>query len=250
MKLYTAKKKKKKIGRKILALIVLCLLCFGLFKGCLYTINSLADINAFKITEINVIAPKHIQKAQILTLCGISKGQGIFNVSTSEAKKRIKTHPWVKNVRVKRSLPSTIEIIVQSKDVRAMTKENDTIYYIDDEGKVIDRLIPGFKTNMPVINSKAEEFPKIIQMLDEMKSIKTGDNLLDSDISEVFLEENVLTIYPSQEHMKIRINPDKMEAILTNIKKVLDDLRSRGESVAVIDATLPGNKVVVRGIRK
>ena len=37
---------------------------------------------------------------------------------------------------------------------------------------------------------------------------------------------------------------------ITLIKKVLADLIEKGETASALDATLPGNKVVVKGLRK
>ena len=134
-----------------------------------------------------------------------------------------------------------MEITVQSKEVKALTRVNDMIYYLDNEGKVIDKLIPGFKTNMPVINAKPEEYAKVIALLDYMKN---------PDISEVFLDGDILTIYLSDENIKILVSISKLDQSLKNIAKVMADLRSNGEKASTMDATLPGNKVVVRGLRK
>ena len=250
MKLYQVKNKKKKPGRRIIALMILAIVVFGLFKGCQFTLHKVTSSSVFKITDINIVAPPHIQKPQILSLSGLSKGVGIYEVSLSEAKKRIKTHPWVKTVRIKRSLPSTVEIIVQSKEVKALTKVNNTIYYVDDEGKLIDKLIPGFKMNMPIINSKPEQYMKIINTIDEIKNIRFDNVPLDMEISEVFIEGDVLTIYPSSDNTKLQIDVNKIDQNMRNIKKVMDDLKARGEKASAIDATLPGNRVVVRGIRR
>ena len=250
MKLYRAKNKKKKPGRKIIALMILAIVVFGLFKGCQITLHKVTSSSVFKITDINIIAPPHIQKPQILSLSGLSKGVGIYEVSLSDAKKRIKTQPWVKTVRIRRSLPSTVEIIVQSKEVKALTKVNNTIYYVDNEGKLIDKLIPGFKMNMPIINSNQEQYMKIINIIDDIKNIRFDNTPLDMEISEVFIEGDVLTVYPSSENIKLQIDVNKIEQNMRNIKKVMDDLKARGEKASAIDATLPGNRVVVRGIKK
>ncbi|MEI6092123.1 MAG: FtsQ-type POTRA domain-containing protein [bacterium] len=250
MKLYQPKKKKKKIGRKIVALFILCLIVFSVFKGCQATLRYVENNDHFKITEIKITAPSHIQKPQILAYSGLNKGMGIYSFSKNDLKKKIKQHPWVNKVSIKRRLPSTVEIIVQSKEVRALTKIENYIYYIDNDGKLIDKLIPGFKMNMPVINAKPEEYIKVINILDTIKNIHTGSEFLDSEVSEVFIEENILTIYPSLENIKILIDINRPEQCLKNVKKVLDNLKERGEKASIIDATLPGNKVVVRGIRK
>ena len=250
MKLYQPKKKKKKLGRRIIALAVLALVVFGVFKGCQFTINSIKGLPVFKIMEITITAPPHIQKEQILTLSGLSRGIGIYNVSLGDAKKRVKTHPWVKKVRVRRSLPSTVVITIQSKEVKALTKANNMIYYLDDEGKLIDKLIPGFKTNLPVINAKPEEYSKVIGLIEEIKDTSSPSILTDADISEVFIEDDILTIYPSTENIKILLSISKLDQSLKNLKKVWDDLKARGETASMIDTTFPGNKVVVKGIRK
>jgi cell division protein FtsQ len=247
MKLYQPKKKKKKLGRKIIVLAVLALIVFGGFKGCQLTVNAIMGLPAFKITEITVTAPPHIQKDQILALSGFSKGTGIYEMSLGDAKRRIRTHPWVKKVRIKRSLPSNVVITIQSREVKALTKIDSMIYYLDHEGKLIGKLIPGFKTDLPVINAKPEEYQKIIALLDEISSASA---FTDSDISEVFMEDDIFTVYPSDENVKIQLSISKLDQSLNNLKKVWDDLKERGETASMIDATLPGNKVVVSGIKR
>ena len=235
------KKKKKPLKRLIGLLIVVGLLGI-LFKGCQYTARLVTSLDAFKITEIKVDSPVNIPKEKVIALSGLSTKIGLYDISLSELKKRIKKDPWVKRVRISRKIPSRIEITVSSKDVIALAKINGSIYYIDTNGAVIDKLIIGFKNDLPIIDVHSGQYLAIASIMDKLKTL--------GEISELSLEENIITLHTSDLNMKAILDMNNLDNGIALIKKVMSDLTARGETASAIDATLPGNKVVVKGLRK
>jgi len=235
------KKKKKPLKRLIGILIVLAL--FGLFfKGCQYSLHLVTSLNAFKIKEIKVDTPSNISKEKIIKLSGLSNQIGLYDISLSELKNRIKKDPWVKRVRIWRTIPSKIEFTITSKEVVALAKINGSIYYIDDTGAVIDKLIVGYKNDLPIIDISSGKYIDIISVMEKLKAL--------GEISEIFLEEQVLTLYTSGSNIKINLDINDLDNGIILIRKVLQDITEKGETASVLDATLPGNKVVVKGLRK
>jgi cell division septal protein FtsQ len=235
------KKKKKPLKRLIGILIVLGL--FGLFfKGCQYSLHLITSLNAFKIKEIKVDTPTNIPKERIIELSGLSDKVGLYEISLSELKNRIKKDPWVKRVRIWRTIPSKIEFTITSKDVVALAKVNGSIYYIDNTGAVIDKLIVGYKNDLPIINVGSGKYMDVIPMMEKLKEL--------GEISEISLEEQFLTLYTSGSNIKMTLDTNNLNNGIVLIKKVLTDLSEKGETASVLDATLPGNKVVVKGLRK
>lgn len=235
------KKKKKPLKRLIGILIVLAL--FGLFfKGCQYSLHLVTSLNAFKIKEIKVDAPTNISKERIIQLSGLSDKVGLYEISLSELKNRIKKDPWVKRVRIWRTIPSKIEFTIISKDVVALAKVNGSIYYIDDTGAVIDKLIVGYKNDLPIINVSSGKYMDVINIMEKLKTL--------GEVSEISLEEQILTLYVSGSNIKMTLDINNLDNGIILIKKVLADLSEKGETASALDATLPGNKVVVKGLRR
>jgi len=235
------KKEKKKIGRKVLFFLVVALIFVGGFKGCKYTIRSIRGLNCIKIKEIKVKAPSNIDPQEIINLSGIKKGDSVLG-SIDEAKKRISTYKWVKNVRIRRSLPSTLTIEITPKQVKALALIQGTVYYVDEEGKLIDIFVPGYQADYPVINSMPENYPRILSIMDQLRKLEP--------LSELSLEQDVLTVYSSKFTIKIKFDMNGIEKEIPKAFKVIDDLKEKGETASAIDASLPGNRVVVIGLRK
>ena len=236
------KKGKKKIGRKILFLLVLGAIIFGSIKGCQYTIRSIKGIELIKIKEIKVKGPSTFVPQEIINLSGINKGDSILGISINEAKAKISKHKWVKKVRIRRSLPSTIIIELSPKKVGALALRNNSIYYIDEDGKIIDQLIPGYEPDHPIIIAKQESYPKILSVIRSLKKLEP--------ISEVSLEQDVMTIYSSKLSTRVKLDINNIPDGISKTFRVIEDINDRGETATTIDASLPGKRIVVMGIRK
>ena len=235
------KKKKKPLKRLVGILILLAL--FGLlFKGCQYSLHLVTGLKAFKITEIKVDSPSHIPKERIIKLSGLSNQIGLYDISVSELKNRIKKDPWVRRVSIWKTPFSKIGITITSKEVLALAKINGSIYYIDETGTVIDKLIVGYKNDLPIINVSSGKYKSVTDVMEKLKDL--------GEISEISLEENNITLYTSGSNTKMILDITRLDNGLILIKKVLTDLNTKSETASELDATLPGNKVVVKGLRK
>ncbi len=236
------RKEKKKIGRKVLFFIILALVFFGLFKGCQFTMRSIGGMEFIKIKKINVKAPSNMDPQEIIKISGIKEGQSILGISIDEAKKRISSNKWVQTVRIRRSLPSTLNIEIRPKEVKALALEQSSLYYVDGEGKIIDRFIPGYHNDAAIISSKRDNYLRAISIMGKLKKLEP--------VSELSIEQDVLTVYSSKFSFKIRLDIDDIDGGISKAFRVIKDLKNNSETARIVDASLPGNKVVVIGLRK
>jgi cell division septal protein FtsQ len=240
--LYIQKKRKKNPLKKLVGLLII-LLFFGLaFKGCQYSLHMITSLKAFKIKTISVITPSNIPQDRIIKLSGITTQTGLYDIPLRELKKRIRKDPWVKRVKIWRTIPSKIEFTITSKDVVALAKVNGSIYYIDDTGVVVDKLIVGYKNDLPVITIPSGKYMDVISIMDKLKVL--------GDISELSLDDDILSLYTSDTNINMKLNMKNLDNGIIRIRKVMADLSERHEAPSGIDATLTANKVVVRGLRK
>jgi hypothetical protein len=95
------------------------------------------------------------QKQQILNLGAIEQGINLLSFDIDLAEKQIRTHPWIDSVKVKRTWPSTLEVLVREYRPLAMLNiENEKggiLYYIDHRGKIFAPVDTSQDLDFPVI---------------------------------------------------------------------------------------------------
>lgn len=92
----------------------------------------------FDINEISVHGNSVLKDEEIIRNSGIVKGVNIFGVSLGEAKENIKSMGYIESVKIKRSLPSTIDITVVEEVGVAYLKAKEGYVIITAEGRCID----------------------------------------------------------------------------------------------------------------
>ena len=93
---------------------------------------------AFNISKIEVRGNSVLKDEQIIKSSGITEGVNIFSISAKEAKENIKALGYIESVKIKRSLPSTIEINVVEEVGVAYLKAKEGFVIITADGRCID----------------------------------------------------------------------------------------------------------------
>lgn len=94
-------------------------------------------IPVFNITDIKVTGNTVLKSASIIETSGIKEGENLFRTSTGKAKKGLKKLPYVKGVKIKRILPSGIEIIIDEEKAAAYMAKGKEFVCINADGKVL-----------------------------------------------------------------------------------------------------------------
>jgi cell division protein FtsQ len=90
---------------------------------------------------------------QVAEVGGIQAGDAMVSVSTGEAADRVRELPWVAEVSVERSWPSTVRYVVREREPLAVAATADGgVAVIDREGKVVEVLAdPAVSTGLPLL---------------------------------------------------------------------------------------------------
>ena len=105
----------------------------------------------FPLQEVVLLGVKHAQIVQTLPTIGVDKGVNIWEIDLQKVHDRIESLPWVRSVRLKRLLPSTLVIRVMEKVAVSMSKEDDQLVLLDEYGMVIKPLEANDTLIAPVI---------------------------------------------------------------------------------------------------
>ena len=155
--------KKRKLILKIIRTIIL----IGILIGTLIYIL-LSPL--FNIKDVTVTGNNKLSKEEIISLSEIRTEENIFKTSKNDIKNRIKTNPYVENVKIRRKLPDKVEIIVVERVATYMLPFAKSYVYINNQGYMLE--ITSQKANLPIITgfSTPEE------------NLHEGERLLSEDL--------------------------------------------------------------------
>ena len=180
--------KKRKLILKIIRTIIL----IGILIGTLIYIL-LSPL--FNIKDVTVTGNNKLSREEIVSLSEIRTEENIFKTSKNDIKNRIKTNPYVENVKIRRKLPDKVEIIVVERVATYMLPFANSYVYINNQGYMLE--ITSQKANLPIITgfSTPEE------------NLHEGERLLSEDLVKL---GEVLQIIESA-------NANGIQALITKI---------------------------------
>lgn len=111
----------------------------------------------FNITNIAVEGNSALKAEEIIKVSQIGRGYNLFRTSSGKAKKNILAMPCVKDVKIKKILPSGIKIIVTEEKAAAYVIKGDSFVSINAGGKVLEITKKPRKGIMKMPNMKISE---------------------------------------------------------------------------------------------
>ena len=91
-----------------------------------------------RVKKINCFGNEKIDTKTIVSTSELCIGNNIFRADKKGAIERIKALPYIKDVTIRRKLPSTMNITVSECSIAAYINNNDTYLYLDETGKVLE----------------------------------------------------------------------------------------------------------------
>ncbi len=120
-------------GGTILALIIIAALGYGAWEG--YRWLSRAEM--FQVAGVDVKGVRRVSDDEVRRLAGMFTGENIFHVDLDSATRKALANPWVRNVRIERSLPNRISMAIVERDPRAVLAASNGKFLVDREAVVI-----------------------------------------------------------------------------------------------------------------
>jgi hypothetical protein len=113
----------------------------------------LESSGAFRVRQITVQGCRTVREEQLLALAEIRQGAPLLGFNLSEAKQRIRQHPWIDRVSIQRSWPDTLLIEVQERRPLALInlEGGQGLHYVDQNGIVFAPVEAGQDLDFPVI---------------------------------------------------------------------------------------------------
>jgi len=91
----------------------------------------------FGLREVRIASSPHVRRAWVETVVTPFAGHNLLLLPLSDLGGRLQGHPWVERVELRKELPGALEIRLVERRPRALLRQQDELFLIDDRGAVI-----------------------------------------------------------------------------------------------------------------
>lgn len=113
----------------------------------------LAEAPLLKIDHIVVSGNHRLAAADVLSILGGLRGENIVLSDLNRWRDRLVGSPWVRDATFRRSLPSTVEVVVAEREPLGIGRQKGQLFLVDERGGVIDAYGPQYADlDLPIID--------------------------------------------------------------------------------------------------
>jgi cell division septal protein FtsQ len=132
-------------------------LVVGVFGLALYAghraIAVVATLEMFQVDQINVRGNHRLSKGEVLAMLQSLRGRSVLSVDLADWRQALLSSPWVADASLRRTLPSTIDVVILERAPLGVGRINGSLYLVDDRGAVIDDYGPNYADlDLPIID--------------------------------------------------------------------------------------------------
>jgi cell division protein FtsQ len=122
-------------------------LAFALYRGR----TALSHIGT--VDRIVVRGNERLSKGEVLAVLNGLHGESLFGTDLEVWHERLMRSPWVRDAALRRSLPSTVEVVISERQPVGIGRVNGDTYLVDERGVVIDQYGPQYADlDLPIID--------------------------------------------------------------------------------------------------
>jgi cell division protein FtsQ len=259
---YAAQKKKKKKGaaggrfpfRQSLpvAAALLVLLLVGAAGASVYSWLGRSDIFSVRVVDMNPC--EHVSGDEIAgTLKGVAGGN-IWSLSKEQIGRRLLSHPYVREVVVRKAFPDKLVLYIGEREPVAMINL-DALYYVDGDGTIFKRLTAYDAKDKPILtgfsrDDLAAKDPVTVRNLkktiDLLRYAESGS--LNRNISEVHFDaQDGYTLVTRDFGLQLKIGLMDFSEAMRRVEEAMPKLASLGKTKGVVDLKTAGRIFVRSG---
>ena len=136
----------------VLAAVVVA---YGVYLGS----SSVAHAHVLRVDRILVRGNERLSQGEVLAVLSGLRGESLVWTDLDRWRQRLLASPWVRDAALRRSLPSTVEVVVWERQPIAIGRLSDEMYLVDDRGTIIDQYGPQYEDlDLPIVDGLAATF--------------------------------------------------------------------------------------------
>jgi cell division protein FtsQ len=124
-----------------------------LLYGAYRTSAIAAHLHMLKVETITVRGNERLSRGEVLAVLNGLRGESLVWTDLDVWRKRLMASPWVRDAALRRSLPSTVEVVVAERQPIGIGRINSDMYLVDERGIIIDLYGPQYADlDLPIID--------------------------------------------------------------------------------------------------
>ena len=129
-----------------------------------------AHARVLQIDRIVVRGNERLSKGDVLAVLSGLRGESLLWTDLDQWRRRLLASPWVRDAALRRSLPSTVEVVILERQPIGVGRANGEMYLVDERGIVIDQYGPQYADlDLPIIDGLSAS-PESGGMTDEPRA--------------------------------------------------------------------------------
>lgn len=127
-------------------------LAYGAYLGS----SSLAPAHVLRVDRILVRGNERLSQGEVLAVLSGLRGESLVWTDLDRWRQRLLASPWVRDAALRRSLPSTVDVVVWERQPIATSRLHDDMYLVDERGTIIDQYGPQYEDlDLPIVDGLA-----------------------------------------------------------------------------------------------
>ncbi len=180
---------------------MLTVVAYGAWRGAVLVMSA----SALQIGKVSVEGNDRLSTGEVLALLEGLRGRHILSVDLAEWRQRLLASPWVADATLKRTLPSTVEVVVRERFPMGIGRIGTRLYLVDDHGVIVDEYGPNHAAiDLPVIDGLAS-VPKSGGPLVDEARVHLAARLLGDLTARPDLARRISQVDVSDEHNAVVI---------------------------------------------
>ena len=203
------------------------------------------DEPLFFLKNIKVNGIQQLKDHDITGRAAPFLSDSLFKVDISKMKEAIVSHPFVKEVRIKRVYPFSLVIDVEEKKASALWVDREgQLHVLDENGEPFRQFAKEDTKGLIVINAKDKGGVKsVYRQINEW--LKEGI-IKQESLSDIAYNEGNITIYGGgcDDGVEIILGKEDQKGRLKKVVAVLEDAKQRGFLIKCIDARFEKGAII------
>lgn len=118
--------------------------------------REVAQARVLAVDRVLVRGNARLSEGEILAVLSGLRGESLVWTDLDRWRQRLLASPWVREAALRRSLPSTVEVVVWEREPIGVGRLADDMYLVDERGTIIDQYGPQYADfDLPIIDGLA-----------------------------------------------------------------------------------------------
>jgi cell division protein FtsQ len=214
-------------------------LAYGVYR----TSVIVADAHVLVVDRIIVRGNEHLSDGEVLVVLSGLRGESLMWTDLDVWRRRLMASPWVRDAALRRSLPSTVEVLVSERRPIGIGRVGGEMYLVDERGVIIDRYGPQYADfDLPIVDGLSASPGETGSMTDEARAelaarliaAVSGTPDIARRLSQVDVSDlHNASVILSGDHAVLQLGEDHF---LARLQSYLDLAAALRERVADIDS--------------